>query len=201
MGEHLGSSGINLYWLPLGADGNPVVRWSGRLYEAVLARHQHRPARALYHSALLVHLAGDATYAIEMAPVWSSKAPDRGVVGEGAVGLRWLGQSRMFRYEIRCWRNGIIPDLLAEIGGPVRVEATEQQVRRLLALVPSCPTLTWGLDELGTGEMWNSNSLIAWLLVSSGLATDNLMPPEAGRAPGWNAGIGVGRADDWAPVT
>jgi hypothetical protein len=192
MGEHLENTGINLYWLPLGADGNPVVRWSGRLYEAVLARHQHRPAQALYHSALLVHLAGDATYAIEMAPVWSCRAPDRGVVGEGDVGLPWLGQSRMFRYEIRRWRNGVIPDLAAAVGGPVRMEATAQQVRRLLALVASCPTPTWGRDELGTGEMWNSNSLIAWLLVRSGLATDDLTPPEAGRAPGWNAGTAVG---------
>jgi hypothetical protein len=183
-------AGIELYWLPLGADGNPVVRWSGRLYEAVVARHQHRPRRALYHSALVVH-GDDATYAIEMAPVWVTKAPDRGVVGEGAVGLPWLGRFRAFRYEIRRWLDGVVPDLASAVGGPVRLDATEQQVRRLLELVPACPTPTWGLDELGTGDMWNSNSLIAWLLVRSGLSTDELAPPARGRAPGWNAGIAV----------
>jgi hypothetical protein len=27
----------------------------------------------------------------------------------------------------------------------------------------------WGRDELGAGEMWNSNSLISWLIARSGL--------------------------------
>jgi hypothetical protein len=39
---------------------------------------------------------------------------------------------------------------------------------RLLQAVAGFPTRTSGLDELGTGEMWNSNSLVSWLLVSSG---------------------------------
>jgi len=51
----------------------------------------------------------------------------------------------------------------------------------------------WGRDEPKTGEMWNSNSMIAWLIFSAGLATDRLRPPPRGRAPGWDAGLDVAR--------
>jgi hypothetical protein len=182
---------IDLYWIPLGADGNPAVRVGGRLYEALMARRERRPARPLFHSALVVRTASDTSYAIEMAPVWSIDVPDRGVVAEGPVGLRWLGRSRLFRYEIRRWRNGVIPDLHAAVGGPVPVPAADDQVRLLLDLVPSCPTPTWGLDESRTGDMWNSNSLVSWLLARTGLPTDGLEPPQQGRAPGWSAGLVV----------
>jgi hypothetical protein len=37
--------------------------------------------------------------------------------------------------------------------------------------------------------MWNSNSLISWLLARSGHRTDDVEPPVDGRAPGWNAGL------------
>jgi len=49
----------------------------------------------------------------------------------------------------------------------------------------------WGRDELDAGEMWNSNSVIAWLLARSGVETDRIRPPRGGRAPGWNAGLAV----------
>ena len=49
------------------------------------------------------------------------------------------------------------------------------------------PTLVWGRDELGTGEMWNSNSVIAWLLAGTGGSA--MEPPVGGRAPGWAAGL------------
>jgi hypothetical protein len=39
--------------------------------------------------------------------------------------------------------------------------------------------------------MWNSNSVIAWLLAQSGLPTDAIQPPTGGRAPGWQAGLTV----------
>jgi hypothetical protein len=37
--------------------------------------------------------------------------------------------------------------------------------------------------------MWNSNSLISWLLARSGHDTDTVGPPLHGRAPGWSAGL------------
>ena len=181
--------GIDLYWIPLGADGNPVVRRSGQLYEALVARREHRSRRPLFHSALLVDLGAGEHWAIEMAPVWSTVAAERGVVAEGAVGRPWLGRSRLFRYEVRCWRNGSIPDLAAATGRPVHFDVTTAQARALLERATHFPTLTWGLDELGTGDMWNSNSLVSWLLASSGLPAEGLQPPDGGRAPGWRAGL------------
>jgi hypothetical protein len=52
---------------------------------------------------------------IEEAPVhdWSGK--DRGVVADAAVGARWAGRFRIFRYEIRFWRGGHIPDVAGEV--------------------------------------------------------------------------------------
>ena len=44
------------------------------------------------------------------------------------------------------------------------VENHVQLARRILDLVAEVPTPVWGRDELRTGEMWNSNSVIAWLI-------------------------------------
>lgn len=183
------TASVDLYWLPLGA-GADVVRWNGRVYEAAVALRQHRDACDLYHAALQVQLDGDR-FVIEMAPVWDRNEPDRGVVAEGAVGLPWLGRSRWFRYEVRRWRNGTIPDIAYAVDSPRRLSANRAQARQVLDLAPTFPTVTWGRDELRTGDMWNSNSLIAWLLARSGHDTDAAQPPTRGRAPGWSAGLAV----------
>jgi hypothetical protein len=182
---------VDLYWIPLGAgDTLRLVARSGRLYERLAARRDGREPRPLFHCALMVRC-GPATYAVEMTPVWGNADADRGVVGEGAVGLSWLGAWRLFRYEVRCWRNGIVPDLAESVGSPVRLSADDQQARRLLSAVRDFPLLTWGRDELRTGDMWNSNSLVSWLLVRSGHDVSGLRPPADGRAPGWTAGLTV----------
>jgi hypothetical protein len=184
-------AGVHLYWLPLGAgDAIPVVRWNGRIYEALVAAHERRPRCDLYHSALEVEVDG-RRFVIEMTPVWGNKEPDRGVVCEGAVGLSGLGRSRFFRYEVRRWRGGVIPDVADAVGGPRRLSADRDQALRLLALVPAFPTAVWGRDEQRTGEMWNSNSLISWLLARSGHDVAGLSAPAHGRAPGWAAGLAV----------
>jgi hypothetical protein len=182
---------VDLYWLPLGAGGH-FVRLNGRLYEAVAARLQRRPACDLYHSALQVEVPG-ATYVIEQAPVhdWSGK--DRGVVAEGAVGSRWAGRFRIFRYEIRLWLGGNIPDVAEAVDSPQRLTTDEDRARRVLGVVAQVPTPVWGRDELGTGEMWNSNSVIAWVIARSGIDTASVQPPTGGRAPGWQAGLLVAR--------
>jgi hypothetical protein len=41
--------------------------------------------------------------------------------------------------------------------------------------------------------MWNSNSVIAWLLVRCGFDIEAIQPPAQGRAPGWHAGATVAR--------
>ncbi|MDX6210515.1 MAG: hypothetical protein QOE24_2906 [Frankiales bacterium] len=179
--------GVDLYWLPLGAGGHSV-RWNGRAYEAACAMVARRAAVDLYHSALVVSLPPD-TWVIEMTPVWSTSGDDRGVVAEGAVGTRWAGRSRFFRYEVHCWRGGSIADIEQAVASPTRLSSDEAACRRLLALIPSIPTPVWGRDELETGEMWNSNSVTAWALARSGLDPLATLPPRGGRAPGWNAGL------------
>jgi hypothetical protein len=182
-----GVASVLLYWLPLGAGGHSV-RWNGRAFEALVAHHEHRDVRDLYHSALEVHIGGDR-YAIEMTPVWGDLPTDRGVVREGPVGSRLLGRSALFRYEVRCWRNGVIPDQREAVGGPRQVSHDLVRGRRILELVPHVPAMTWGRDELRTGDMWNSNSLSAWLLAASGHDMNSISPPTFGRAPGWHAGL------------
>jgi hypothetical protein len=130
-------------------------------------------------------------YTVELAPSPNADEASRGVIATGPVGTRWISWLRIFRYELRCWRGGTIPDLTWAVGGPRRACADRATVRRLLQLMPRVPRLVWGRDELHTGDMWNSNSVIAWLLASAGLATDNLGPPAGGRAPGWHAGLTV----------
>jgi hypothetical protein len=180
---------VDLYWIPLGAGGY-VVRWSGKLYEALKALVEHRPQRDLYHSALQIWLPHDR-FVIETAAILNLRGEERGVVAGGPVGMSWLGRFRHFRYEVRRWRGGSIPDLAHAVLGPVRVATDFARAQRVLDLAPSVPTPVWGRDELRTGEMWNSNSLISWLLARAGIDTDGLAPPVGGRAPGWNAGLVV----------
>ncbi|WP_343899086.1 hypothetical protein [Nocardioides aquaticus] len=71
---------------------------------------------------------------------------------------------------------------------------------RLLGLVPRFPPLTWGRDELGTGDMWCSNSLTAWLLARSGHDMATVLPPAGTRAPGWSAGLQVAGPGPLVPL-
>src|SRR5215813_4522233 len=182
---------VDLYWIPLGA-GAHFVRLSGKLYEALKALGEHRPRLDLYHSALQIWLPDDR-FVIECAAILNQRGEERGVVAGGAVAMSWLGRFRHFRYEIRRWRGGSIPDLAYAPSDPVRVTADVIRAQRLLDLTPSVPTPVWGRDELRTGEMWNSNSVISWLLTRAGIEAGQLQPPAGGRAPGWYAGLAVAR--------
>jgi hypothetical protein len=181
---------VDLFWIPLGA-GAHVVRLSGRSFEALSAAARRRPRRDLYHSALEV-VVPRGRFTIEMTPVPRSTAP-RGAVLEGPVGSAWLGRTRIFRYEVRCWPDGRIPDADAAVDSPVTVLDDAARAQRLLDLVPRVPSAVWGRDDQGLGEMWNSNSVVSWLLTCSGADVDGLRPPTGGRAPGWDAGVVLGR--------
>jgi hypothetical protein len=176
---------IDLYWLPLGAGGHSV-RLNGKVFEAVAARLEQRDRCDLYHSALEVHVP-DGRFVIEQAPAWG-EISERGVVAEGAVGARAAGRFRLFRYEVRRWRDGVIPDV---------AEAPPQRRSRPRPAAAGAGTASahtrWGRDELGAGEMWNSNSTISWLIARSHLDIDAIKPPLGGRAPGWRAGIAIAR--------
>ena len=146
------TAAADLYWIPLGAGGHSV-RFNGRVYEALKAARQHRRRYDLYHAALMVDLEDDR-YTIEIAPSPDADEASRGVVATGAVGSRHIGWMRLFRYEVRCWRGGSIPDLGEAVGGPHRLTTDPSVARRLLDLVPTVPRPVWGRDELNAGEMW-----------------------------------------------
>jgi hypothetical protein len=187
-----GAYGIDLYWLPLGA-GGWFVRLNGRIYETLAARREHRAPFDLYHSALEVRVP-EGRFVIENAwPIPDAHGESRGVVVEGPVGSPFLGRLRTFRYEIRRWRDGRIPDIAYAVSSPQGVSADPVRARRLLDLVPSVTALRWGRDELGIGDMWNSNSTVAWLLARTGLPVEEFRPPCGGRAPGWLAGLELDR--------
>jgi hypothetical protein len=133
---------------------------NGRIYEAFMSRVERRPVFDLYHSALEVRLPNER-WVIESAPIRDSDGTDRGVVGEGPVGARWAGRFRLFRYELRVWPGGRIPDIDEAVESPHRLSTRSADVERLLDLAELVPKPTWGRDELGAGEMWNSNSFIS----------------------------------------
>ncbi len=187
--------GVDLYWLPLGAGGHSV-RYNGRVYEAVVARIERRGMRDLYHSALEVSVP-EGRFVIEMTPIPNGDdGARRGVVAEGPVGSRWARRLRIFRYEVRRWRDGVIPDVEEAIESPRRLADDPLAAQRVLETVPFVPTLVWGRDELGAGEMWNSNSLISWVLARGGLDVESIRLPAGGRAPGWDAGLVVARREE-----
>lgn len=155
---------------------------------------EHRPRSNLYHSALEIGVP-EGRVVIESAPIRDDRGRERGVVAEGPVGTRWAGRFRLFRYEIRRWHGGSIPDANDAVESPVRVADDLDRAQRILDLVPSVPTPVWGRDELRTGDMWNSNSVISWLLVRAGLGSEAIQPPTGGRAPGWDAGLVVARRE------
>ena len=186
------TAAVDLYWIPLGGSGHSSVRFNGRVFEAIEAARQHRHRCDIYHAALLVELGGDR-YTIEVAPSPNADEASRGVVATGAVGSRYIGWLRLFRYEVRRWRGGSIPDLGEAVGGARSLTRDPRVTSRLLDLVATVPTPVWGRDELKAGEMWNSNSVIAWTIATAGLPTDVLSPPLRGRAPGWDSGLELAR--------
>ena len=179
---------IDLYWLPLGAGGR-FVRLNGRIYEGIKSLTERRRRCDLYHTALEVTVP-EGRFVIENAwPIPDADLAARGVTVEGPVGSHHLGRFRVFRYEVRRWRNGIIADAAEAVASPVQVSDDETEARRVLALASDVPVMVWGRDEFGIGEMWNSNSVISWLLARAGLPAAEIQPPPGGRAPGWITGV------------
>jgi len=196
--QDVGIGSVDLFWIPLGA-GSPVVQASGRIFETIAARRHRRARCDLYHAALVVTVPA-GRFTIEQAPVPDHHGEARGVVAVGPVGVRAAGRWRLFRYEVRCWRDGEIPDIGDAVDSPVRLTDDVDVAARILTLLPTIPTPVWGRDEARTGEMWNSNSVIAWTLTSSGIDTTGLTAPAGGRAPGWTAGRVVARGPGRDPT-
>lgn len=187
--SHSPDASIDLYWIPLGAGGSGFVQFNGRVYERILAIRNRRQPKAIYHTALVVRTP-EGRYVVET--MWPSPDRDidsRGVAVEGSVFWPPLARWRVFRYEVRRWRDGSLPDAGAAVGGAQRVSEDLDEAVQLLELVADVPPYTWGRDTAGHGEMWNSNSVISWLLATTGLPMGEILAPERGRAPGWDAGL------------
>jgi hypothetical protein len=187
-------SWIDLLWIPLGEGGSGFFRFNGRVYERIEALIQRRRPLSLYHTALQVGTPAGLHVVETMWPSPRGDPASRGVVVQGPVFTGPLAGLRLFRYEVRRWLNGILPDAGSAVGGPQRLTSEAGRALHLLGLVPSVPPLIWGRDQSRVGEMWNLNSVVSWLLARSGFEMDEIRPPAGGRAPGWGAGIEVARA-------
>src|SRR6266542_326983 len=161
-------TGIDLYWLPLGAGGHSV-RLNGLVFEALAARLQRRDRCDLYHSALGLYVP-EGRFVSEQAPAWGESG-ERGVVAEGPVGTRAAGRFRLFRYEVRRWRDGVIPDVAEAVDSPRRLSDDPDSARRLLDLVPQVPTPVWGRTRRATVSEMLADDFLAVYDVSAKVAT------------------------------
>lgn len=119
------------------------MRLNGIAFEAAQAALERRRARDLYHAGLEVRL-GEERFVIEVAPSPDADGARRGVVAEGPVGSRLAAPFRLFRYEVRCWAGGTIPDRHMAVGSQLRLGEDPLAARRVLELAPSVPTPVWG---------------------------------------------------------
>lgn len=126
--------------------------------------------------------------------LWGQPAGPRGVVTERLVDTRRLGRFRLFRYEFRCWCDGVLPNQCS--GGRIADDARRRAGHRPHPARPravGCPP-DLGRDELGIVDMWNSNSLVAWLLTTSGLDATAVTAANDGGTLSWASGL-VAAAD------
>jgi hypothetical protein len=124
------AAAVRLYWIPLSAGLDVVrlnvARLSGKVFEAVSALAQQRPPCDLYHAALEVSVPS-RRFVIEMTGARDRHGCERGVVCQGAMFAPWLGRFRLFRYEVRCWPGGTIPDAKVRSGQPRAAEHRHRQ--------------------------------------------------------------------------
>ena len=185
------TAAVELYWIPLGAGGHSV-RLNGRVFEAIAAAASIgdaatsiTPRSSSSSTAIATRSSSRRRRTLtRRAAAWSPPAPSAAATPAGCACFATrsaAGAAGRFRISTR------------RSAGPRRLSSDPRDARRLLDLVRTVPTPVWGRDELKTGEMWNSNSMTAWLIAATGLSTDLLRPPPRGRAPGWDAGIEVAR--------
>jgi hypothetical protein len=103
-------------------------------------------------------------------PIPDARGATRGVAVEGPVGSRRLTASALFAMRFGAGTRASSPISLKRVESPQGLITDENQAHRILELVPTVPPLLWGRDELGVGDMWNSNSVVSWLLARRGAA-------------------------------
>jgi hypothetical protein len=184
---------VELYWMPVGAGTSRFQRASLRAWETIEAARARRPRVTLFHAALKLVDDGGSTCTLELMPEFNggSEPP----IITGAVGMRAAGRFRLFRYQLQRLPVTELPDEQWAVDSPVNLSQDCVVADRILALAPGVPAHVWGRRVAGTGEMWTSDSVISWLLVRAGIDLSSIGPPQGGRAPGWYAGMILGRRD------
>src|SRR4029453_3694626 len=110
------------------------------------------------------------------------------VLGDSWPGLRrWLHACSVAAYSYsvrpRCSCRTPVPDLSGERRGVVAEGAVGA------SWAPPFRLPRYEIRLLHTGEIWNSNSVIAWALARSGFDAAAILPPEGVREPGWRARV------------
>lgn len=191
------SIGIDLFWIPLGAGGN-FVPLNGRVYEAIEAALQRRPRYDLYHSGLVV-VVPDGRYTIEQTPA-RPHGEKRGVVGIGPIGGHWIAHWHLFRYELRRWRDGVIPDIGEAVDSPQRLSSDPAVAKRLLDLLPEVPFLCGAATSSAAVTCGTRTRKLPGCLPARALMSIPSSRPPGGRAPGWHAGlVAAARHLTWRP--
>ena len=101
---------------------------------------QRRRPLDLYHTALVVRVPEGRSVVENCWPIPDADGPARGVLVEGSVGSRRLRRWRVFRYEVRCWPEGVIADAGEAVASPQRLSDDPVMAHRLLDLVGAVPS-------------------------------------------------------------
>jgi hypothetical protein len=165
-------------------------------WERLRALKAGRSPRELLHVALEVQLDSSTKFVIELVPAGFGPArTSTGVVGNGPILSRALGWMRMFQYEIRRWKNGVVEAKDKSTRPPSTYVITRDQALQIIDGASRAPRHPWGQDVLGNGDMWNSNSLVSFVLVSAGMDPAAIEPPASADWPGWDTGVALARTN------
>lgn len=190
-------TGLELFWLPLGAGGHSV-RVNGKVYEALLARAQRRASRDLYHAALVAELPDGHPLSRSGPSGTGSPAPP--------IAARWC------RARSACvrWAVAVVPLRGAALAGRShpgpRVRrgrpASSHRRRGRRTTCPRRRDRRAGADlgprrarARGDVELQLRHT---WVLVRAGLDPSEVQPPSSGRAPGFDAGLAAARREQEA---
>ena len=126
-------------------------------------------------------------------PIPDENGASRGAVVEGPVFSRTFSAWRGLRHEVCVWRDGTIFDAGWAVESPQCVTSGAHVARRAIELASQVPARVSGRDEAGVGDIWNSTSVVSWILAPAGLDMDGIRPPARGAAPRWHAGFALAR--------
>ena len=193
----LGVEGVYLLWIPLGAGASvPVAHWSGRAYEAISARRARRTAAAICSTRRWRSRAGGHRFVVEMTPAWGSAHTSAGSVASGPVAFQLLGRSRFFRYEVHCWRDGVIPTGTTRSVIPRCVSNDPDDRRSHPGPRSAVPNAHDGVATTSApGTCGTPTRSLPGCCPGRGSRTADVHPPRNGRAPGWRAGLVASGAD------